>query len=30
MDDIPSQARDRLDFVWLYTVDQAAEAALED
>ena len=29
-DDIPSQARDRLDFVWLYTVDQAAEAALED
>jgi ATP-dependent Lon protease len=28
-DDIPSQARDRLDFVWLDTVDQAAEAALE-
>jgi ATP-dependent Lon protease len=28
-DDIPSQARDRLDFVWLDTVDQAAETALE-
>ena len=28
-DDIPRQARDRLDFVWLETVDQAAEAALE-
>jgi ATP-dependent Lon protease len=27
-DDIPQQARDRLDFVWLETVDQAAEAAL--
>jgi ATP-dependent Lon protease len=28
-DDIPKQARDRLEFVWLETVDQAAEAALE-
>ena len=28
-DDIPQQARDRLDFVWLETVDQAAAAALE-
>ena len=26
-DDIPQPARDRLDFVWLETVDQAAEAA---
>ena len=29
-DDIPRQARDRLEFVWLETVDQAAAAALED
>ena len=29
-DDIPSQARHRLDFFWLDTVDQAAEATLED
>ena len=28
-DDIPGQAREKLDFVWLETVDQAAEAALE-
>jgi ATP-dependent Lon protease len=28
-DDIPSQARERLEFVWLETVDQAADAALE-
>ena len=28
-DDIPRQAREKLDFVWLETVDQAAEAALE-
>ena len=28
-EDIPPQARERLDFVWLETVDQAAEAALE-
>jgi ATP-dependent Lon protease len=28
-DDIPAQARERLEFVWLETVDQAAEAALE-
>ena len=29
-DDIPSQARHRLDFFWLDTVDQAAEATPED
>ena len=28
-DEIPKQAREKLDFVWLETVDQAAEAALE-
>jgi ATP-dependent Lon protease len=28
-DDIPRQARERLEFVWLETVDQAADAALE-
>jgi ATP-dependent Lon protease len=28
-DDIPRQARERLEFVWLETVDQAAAAALE-
>jgi ATP-dependent Lon protease len=28
-DDIPRQARERLEFVWLENVDQAAASALE-